>query len=59
MAPLTCDRKATRDRVTPMRASKEPYDPMIDDIAVLGLVWALLAAGAGAFTLLVLILTRD
>ena len=32
---------------------------MIDGILLLGIVWALLAGGVGAFTLLVLILTRD
>ena len=36
-----------------------PNPAMITDIAFVGLVWTLLAGGAAAFTLLVLILTRD
>ena len=35
------------------------YLAMINDIAILGLVWALLAGATATFTLLVLILTRD
>ncbi len=40
-------------------AQSGSYLAMINDIVILGLVWALLAGGTAVFTLMVVLMTRD